>query len=168
MKQMMWLLLAILCAAALPACSPAERPEFAIYLAAEDVTTIEAMATAIDAIPLDEPPALADADIVSYTLSSHLLEVTPAALERLQGLRVPVSGRPFVVCVGEERIYTGAFWTPISSLIFDGVTIWQPLGSVEPIIRIEFGYPSAAHASGDDPRSDSRIITALRQAGKLH
>jgi len=148
-------------------CSVEHPNDFAIYLASEDVTTIEAMATDIEYISLEPEAEINLNDIVSYSEEWHEIILTKAAYTRLQKLRVPVTGRPFVVCTGNERIYAGAFWTPISSLMFDGVTIWQPLGGDDQMIRIEFGYPSAGYASGDDPRSDPRLMDALRQAGKL-
>jgi hypothetical protein len=61
----------------------------------------------------------------------------------------------------------GAFWTHASSLIFEGVTIMDPLASDSNIIRLELGYPTADFASGIDPRSDARIMAALEAAGKL-
>ncbi|MFC1909389.1 hypothetical protein ACFLXD_06040, partial [Chloroflexota bacterium] len=42
-----------------------------------------------------------------------------------------IGGKSFLVCVDKAPIYWGAFWTPISSMSFDGVTIWKPLGSQE-------------------------------------
>ena len=148
-------------------CAAGQAGEFAIYLATQDVSTIEAMAIELQRIPLEEEPVLASDDVISYAAEGHEIRLTDAAYERLQALQVPVSGRPFVVCVGAERIYAGAFWTPISSLSFDGVTIWQPLGGDDGIIRIELGYPSSEIVAEDDPRSDPRVMDALRQAGKL-
>jgi len=155
---------ALLC---LCGCSVGQQNEFAIYLATQDVTTIEAMAIDIQHITLEDEPVLTVDDIVSYSEEWHEIILLPRAYERFQALKVPVTGRPFVVCVGNERIYAGAFWTPISSLLFDGVTIWQPLGGDNRLIRIEFGYPSAGYGTGEDPRSDERIMDALRRAGKL-
>jgi hypothetical protein len=167
MKRLMAWLIAIWLLPGLAGCGAGLAGEFAIYLATEDVSTIEAMATDLQHIPLETEPTIASKDIVSYSAEWHEMTLTEAAYDRLQALKVPVSGRPFVVCVGQERIYAGAFWTPISSLMFDGVTIWQPLGGDDEVARIEFGYPSSAYATGDDPRSDPRVTHALRQAGKL-
>jgi hypothetical protein len=79
---------------------------------------------------------------------------------------VDVDGLPFVVCVGSDRIYTGAFWTPLSSLIFDGVVVMQPMEPDRNVIEIGIGYPSPAYAEAD-PRSDAKVLGALESAGKL-
>jgi hypothetical protein len=80
---------------------------------------------------------------------------------------VRVDGIPFVVCVGTERIYTGGFWTPLSSLAYDGVIIMQPWDTNETTIQIALGYPAPEVFSGDDPRADTRIMDALEQDNKL-
>jgi len=80
---------------------------------------------------------------------------------------VKVNGIPFVVCVGTERIYTGAFWTPLSSLSFDGVVIIQPFNKDETTIQISLGYPGSDMFTGRDPRVDKRILYVLAQDGKL-
>jgi hypothetical protein len=98
------------------------------------------------------------------------LELTDAAYRRIQALfvtPVKVSGLPFVVCVGAERIYTGAFWTPLSSLSYDGVVILQPLSTDTKHIQIELGYPAPEAFTGNDPRADPRITHALEVAGKF-
>jgi len=81
---------------------------------------------------------------------------------------VPVRGKSFLVCVDKKPIYFGAFWTPISSISFDGVTIWKPLGVHEPyVVTLELGYPSASFYGGDDPRNSPEVLTTLEKAGKL-
>jgi hypothetical protein len=83
-------------------------------------------------------------------------------------LEVPTSGKSFVVCVDKGAIYWGAFWTPISSQSFNGVTIWVPLFSQqENTIKIELGYPSESYYQGEDPRSNPIIMESLEKAGKL-
>ena len=95
------------------------------------------------------------------------MELTPEAYERLRALAVPVDGLPFVVRVGDETIYRGALWTPISSLSYEGIVIMQPFDPAGRTVRLELGYPSPQFARGEDPRSDGRIRAALEQAGKL-
>ena len=98
------------------------------------------------------------------------MELTQDAFQRIQDLfllPVDVDGMPFVVSVGGDPVYGGAFWTPASSLIFDGVTIMEPFAQGSTTIRLELGYPSTEFVSGIDPRSDARIMEALETAGKL-
>jgi len=83
-------------------------------------------------------------------------------------LDVPVQGKSFLVCVDKAPVYWGAFWTPVSSMSFDGVTIWKPLGTQEPkVITLELGYPSSSFYIGEDPRNNTAVIKSLEQAGKL-
>ncbi len=134
----------------LAACGPKPPAEFAIYLTGGD-----------------DAPILSMSDIVSYTWGAHEIRLTPEAFARLMALRVPTQGLPFAARVNGKTAYTGAFWTPISSQSFDGVTIVLPLGAQEPIIQIELGYPSPAFFRGRDPRSNTEVRRALERAGKL-
>ena len=79
---------------------------------------------------------------------------------------VPTGGVPFVMTANGERIYAGAFWTMLSSLSYDGVVILDPLplSSVMPgDLRITLGYPAPELFTGEDPRSDPRILEALER-----
>ena len=93
------------------------------------------------------------------------------ALERkdrkISELEIPVSGKVFVVSVDRRPIYWGAFWTPMSSISFEGFTILKPLTSAQYIIQLELGYPSSDFFTVDDPRSNITIFESLGQAGKL-
>jgi hypothetical protein len=73
-----------------------------------------------------------------------------------------------MVCVDREPIYWGAFWTPVSSISFDGVTIWKPVSFEEPhVITLELGYPSSSFYGGEDPRNNPEVMKSLEEAGKL-
>jgi hypothetical protein len=107
-------------------------------------------------------------DIITYNAQTHELKLTTSAFERISQLDVPVRGKSFVVCVDRKPIYWGAFWTPISSISFDGVTIWKPLSLEEPhVITLELGYPSSSFYGGEDPRNNPEVMRSLEQAGKL-
>ncbi len=78
-------------------------------------------------------------------------------------------GLPFVVLVGGERIYRGAFVEPISSILLDVPIIFlEPVASdPQPGFTIEASYPGGTPISGPDLRGDVRIFEALEEAGKL-
>ena len=80
---------------------------------------------------------------------------------------IKAEGIPFVVCVGEQRIYSGAFWTPVSSISYNGVVIMEPYDETQTTIQIALGYPVADIFTGPDPRADARIIQALEKDEKL-
>jgi hypothetical protein len=74
--------------------------------------------------------------------------------------------RPAILGNG-QAMYWGAFWTPLSSMLFDGITILNLLPSEGSSVRIQLGYPSESHFTGEDPRSNPTILRALEEAGKL-
>jgi hypothetical protein len=139
---------------------------FAIYLTKEDIPP--AQMEALSHVNIAEQPMISIEDIVTYNAQTHEIELTDTAFERISHLEVPVRGKSFLVCVDKEPVYWGAFWTPLSSMSFDGVTIWQPLGSQElKVITFELGYPSPSFYGGEDPRNNVAIMKSLEQAGKL-
>jgi hypothetical protein len=167
-KVLLWIVFVVLVA-----CRPVPAPGwFALYLLSQEVPAVSMPALA--ELPLQKQPLFTSGDIVAYHWDTHEIELTLAAYRRIQAVfptPVKVSGIPFVVCVGDQRIYAGAFWTPISSLSYDGVVIMQPFGELAagqaPMIQVTRGYPSSDFSSGPDPRSDIRIKTTLQAAGKL-
>jgi hypothetical protein len=151
---------------ALSGCSKSNGEGFAIYLTEGDIPP--AQMTALSHIDITEQPVIGMNDIISYNAQTHELKLTAAAYKKISKLEVPVRGKSFVVCVDRKPTYWGAFWTPISSISFDGVTIWKPLRSTAPyVITLELGYPSPSFYGGEDPRNNPEAIKALEQAGKL-
>jgi hypothetical protein len=149
---------------------PMLSDEFGIYLLADDRPATALAEEELQTVALQERLLIGASDIVSYDRDSHAMQLTEAAFRRVQELfplPVRVDGIPFVVRVGDERIYAGAFWTPLSSLSYDGVVILQPMGEPDRAVGLALGYPSPEAFSGDDPRADPRIIEALERAGKV-
>jgi len=159
-------LLIVVLALLVGSCITTEREGFAIYLTKQDIPP--AQMEALSHIDIAYEPVISEKDVVAYDAQTHELELTTKGFNRISSLEVPVRGRSFVVCVDRQPIYWGAFWTPISSVSFDGVTIWKPLGSEESsVITLELGYPSASFHSGQDPRNSREVMGSLEQAGKL-
>ena len=156
--------------AEISACAPQESKEFSIYLLDEGISAIEFSRVDIEEVTLESTPVISGEDIVSYELDSHRITLTPAAYRRLQLVfqePVKVSGIPFVVCVGSQRIYSGALWTPVSSISYDEVVILQSYESEGTTIQLTLGYPGPAAFTGRDPRADPRIVRALELTNKL-
>lgn len=157
-------------ALAFSGCQSAKNAHFAIYLLAQDIPAPKLSQGDLDQLNLKSEPLIASDDIISYDANNHVMELTQAAYTRLQQifpLPVKVDGIPFVVCVGKEPIYIGAFWTPVSSLSYDGVVIMQPFEAKATTVQIALGYPVSDVFTGNDPRADSRIMKALEQDKKL-
>jgi hypothetical protein len=145
---------------------PESEGEFAIYLTAPTISPAMLSQADLDALELEPEPILYTDDVIRYIEETHKILLTASALERINQLWVPTDGRVFVVCVDGERIYSGAFWTLASSLSFDGVVIAVPL--VDASLRLQLGYPASPDLfSGEDLRSDGRILEALQRAEKL-
>ncbi|KAF0109577.1 MAG: Uncharacterized protein FD147_2179 [Chloroflexi bacterium] len=164
------LFLLIVLAFAFSSCQPVTNNDFAIYLLSKDTSTFDLAQVDINQLDIETEPIISIEDIVSYDKTNHVIELTPEGITRAQQILpmpVKVDGIPFVVCVGKERIYTGAFWSLHSSLIYDGVVILQPFDTAETTIQITLGYPGQDFFTGNDPRADSRIMITLEQSKKL-
>ncbi len=148
------------------ASTSAKGEGFAIYLTKQDVPP--AQMEALSHVDLTDQPIVSAEDVITYKAQTHEIKLTDDAFERILGLEVPVQGRSFMVCVDRQSIYWGAFWTPISSISYHGVTIWRPhspRGTT--IVTLELGYPSSSFYGGEDPRSSPEILASLEQAGTL-
>jgi len=146
--------------------TPSTGGEFAIYLTRDDIPP--AHMGALSHIEIADEPLISMDDVVAYHVATHEIILTSKAFNRVASLEVPVSGTSFVVCVDKSPLYWGAFWTPLSSLSFDGVTIWQPLGtSGSASVQIRLGYPWTTSDVADDPRNHPEVLAALYEAGKL-
>lgn len=151
-------------------CQSAHNDDFGIYLLTQDIPAAELSKMDINELSLEGEPLISSDDIISYHKTDHIIELTPSAYSRVQKvfpMPVRVDGIPFVVCVGEERIYTGAFWTTVSSLSYEGVVIMHPWDANGTTIQIALGYPGPDFFKGDDPRSDPLIIKVLERDKKL-
>ena len=160
-------ILVFICVLLIPGGCAAKKGEgFAIYLTKEDVPPSQLAASS--QIGIADQPVISLKDITTYNSQTHELKLNADAYDRISSLQVPVRGTSFVVCVDRKIIYAGAFWTPISSLSFDGVTIWKPYNAQAPkIVTLELGYPSASFYDGQDPRNSPEILKSLQKAGKL-
>jgi len=121
-------------------------------------------------LPLAGKPIFTNADIIAYDFSKHAMKLEPEALKRLP--RPPVEGTPFVVVVNGERIYPGAFYSPISSIPCELPVIVVGRRALDPtspadILLIESAYPPQSSALGKDLRSDVRVRDALANLKKL-
>ena len=147
-------------------CHAPNHEGFAVYLTQGDV--LPAAMPALSHVDIAEQPVVSTSDIIAYDAETHEITLTAKAFGRISSLEVPVGGKSFVVCVDRKPVYWGAFWTPISSISFDGVTILKPLSSHHPeVIRLELGYPSPSLYRGEDPRNSTEVLESLERDGKL-
>jgi hypothetical protein len=165
-KAKLFVLILVSAIILLSGCETSKGEGFAIYLTKEDIPP--AQMEALSHVEIADQPIISTEDIINYNAQTHELKLTDTAFERISQLEVPVRGKSFLVCVDNGPIYWGAFWTPISSMSFDGVTIWKPLSSQElKVITLDLGYPSLSFYRGEDPRNNAEVMKSLEQAGKL-
>jgi hypothetical protein len=140
----------------------------AIYFV--DVSISELSEMKLSALECSGASTISADDIVAYSWETHELRLTASANERLSQLQSVIlekGGLPFVVCIGNESIYSGALWTSYSSAIFEGIVIdVYPAEYGEPV-RIQLGYPPGMFGDMEDPRADPKIFEALERAEKL-
>ena len=166
----LWIVIAVISGCAGATSEPDTMGDFSIYLVKQGVSAQQMMKMDLSQLELDRSPILSGADIVTYTWETHEIELTEPARERVARLEVPMTtGVPFVVCVGDERIYGGAFWVSSSSMSFQGIVIDTLFAKMDDHpIRIQLGYPeSPERFEGEDLRSDPRILRSLAGSGKL-
>ena len=150
------------------ACSSPEsgKEGFAIYLTRDNIP-VDKMEMQSH-IEIAKTPLISGNDIEFYDWDKHEFELTTKAWGELNSLKVPTNGTAFVVCVDKAPVYWGAFWNPVSSQSFSGVTILVPsISVVDDMVRIVLGYPSSSFFRGEDPRSNQEIMASLKAAGKL-
>ncbi|OGO14507.1 MAG: hypothetical protein A2Z02_03920 [Chloroflexi bacterium RBG_16_48_7] len=147
-------------------CAVPDGGGFAVFLTKADIAP--AQMTGLSQVELSEQPTISMRDIVTYNSQTHELKLSAGSYERICNLDVPVRGKSFVVCADWKPVYWGAFWTPISSISFDGVTIWKPYNKEQPrVLTFELGYPSPSFYGGNDPRNNPELLKPLELAGKL-
>ena len=113
---------------------------------------------------------ISDDEIVWYDKNSQEIKLTDEGIEKIQTLKVEsvTYGEPFVVKIGNQEIYDGSFWTPISSVSYGGIVIETLVNMTDNTIKLEKGYPSSeCFFEGRDPRNDPRILDHFQKLGKL-
>ena len=160
------LLLWVLFALVLSGCADLGPKRFEVYALAKGLSPQQVLILGPGKVEKG-PLVFSEDDIVLYKRQSHEIGLTEAGAKRIDQVDMLTTGRGFVVCVGGEPIYTGAFWLAISSQTYEGVVIELPMMGRR-FVQLKLGFPTPADFSGADPRSDPRIMETLQQAGKLY
>lgn len=133
---------------------------FAIYLLQDStITAGDAFSQSINSLKLSTSAFLTINDLKSYTQSTHAFELTDQAqtmFDHFQFAHGKTSGVPFVVTVGNDRIYLGTFWWIYSSSMPPPCAVIEVIGP--PPYRIQLANGAI------DKRSDSRIYNSLKKS----
>jgi len=120
---------------------------------------------------------ISEDDILSYNRTSHEIKLTESGLRNMRskilyeeedGKLVPKLGglylKPFSVRLDGVEIYSGAFWSRLSSSTYDGIVLLDVVSiETEDSIRLEAGYPSPSNYKGTDPRNNPKIMQYLKE-----
>ncbi len=104
-------------------------------------------------------PFITDTSIVSYQKSNFQFVLTPTAAQKVRDN----IKKDFVLKVDETAIYEGTFWL----LIFSSLPNKPIIANIAPQTNEMDMSFFLDKMSNPDPRNDSRLIAALRGAGKL-
>ncbi len=94
-----------------------------------------------------EPPLFTEEDFEEVHVQNQIITLSPKANERLEGVQIPISGLPAVLCIDKKPVYSFWFWNPLSSQGCDRVYAY----ATNPI-EFKFGLPLGS-AYGPDPRN---------------
>lgn len=159
----------------LSAACQAGEPRFAIYLVKDETTftklkTFPPVAMLIKKEVLQEPPLLTETDIVRYERKTHVITLTSQAGERIQALWTRGARTvPFLLAVDGEPAYDGVVVSLYSSSSYSRpalIPVWPSPGG-EPLMKIGRRYPDTDERTLRDPRNSRRVMSVLRQLGKL-
>ncbi len=141
----------------------ASQETFGIYLLKDStITAGGAFLQPIDSLTLTTSAFLSLNDLTSYVWSTHAFELTDESrttYERFLISHRRTSGVPFVVTVGNDRIYVGTFWWAYSSSMPPACAVIEAVAPLPYRIRLADG--------AIDRRNDSRIYSSLKSSGVL-
>ena len=136
---------------------------FALYLLQDSTLSPQNACTQpIENLALQSSAFLNVNNLKSYVWTTHAFELTDQARSRydqyLSSHRT-VRGVPFVVTVGNDRIYLGTFWWAYSSMMPPACAVIEVMALLPFTIQLAQGAV--------DKRSDPRIYSSLKKSGIL-
>src|SRR5215213_6298804 len=99
------------------------KSSFNLYLLPDNIKANQLSKLKIGKLKPTGKPFLSGRHIFRYIKDTHEIQLDYTGALQLKKLKVPVSGKPFVVFAGGEAVYTGAFRQGFSSISFKGVAI---------------------------------------------
>jgi hypothetical protein len=137
--------------------------EFSIYLVKTHISWRELRTVSPQTVVLEDTPLFTIDDVVSYSKSTHHIELTDSAFKRFI---YAGSGQPFAVCLGRKAVYLGVTWSDQSSQGVDGV-VAMPYFAGEHTICLKSGYPTEDPLDVKDPRANQAVFDSIARHGKL-
>lgn len=117
-----------------------------------------------DGIVLSDAPLLYYDDLLEYNANDYAFKLTPEASDKLTDL----FGSAFAVTLGTEIIYTGYFWSSLSSQIVDWLIVELLKAETDDEMVVQLGYPGVIDGwIIPDKRNDKRILSVFARDDKL-
>ena len=146
-----------------PTSNQTSEGEFAIYLLKDStLTAADAFSQPIDNLTLATSPFFTVNELKFYIWASHSFDLTNQMREIYEQFLLShgkTSGVPFVLTVGNDRIYLGTFWWAYSS------SMPPPCAVIEAIAPLPYKIQLANGAI--EKRNDQRIYYSLKESGVL-
>jgi hypothetical protein len=120
-------------------------------------------------VVLEDFPLIYYEEIIGYDPSTCTFRISGAKITEIKNMMIPSAGIAFAVTIDKQIIYTGYFYTVISSIPCDWVVIMtNSVSSLSSEIKVELGYPvENEKLKSIDPRNDKRILKLLSTENKL-
>jgi hypothetical protein len=169
--KLVYSLLLFLCV--LLACNNVESTAYdnivSFYLLKDsEMKATDASKNKIESLQLSEYPIFSSQVMGYYNWKDHSFSIDSNSVKKLHeycNLHKSVFGIPFIVTVGEERIYLGAFWFAYSSLAptFPHIAITLFSQNPSSVLTINKSWSDLE----PDIRNDKRIYITLKNKGLL-
>ena len=140
-----------------------------IYLLKSYETNDSSNEIKTSSIILKNYPIVRYSDIISYDSLIHAFKIIESKKDELQDKKWSMSGNGFAIAINKEIIYSGYFWSGLSSMSCDWIIIDPTVYLYDNSeLRVELGYPAEnEELLSRDPRNDERIINLLQKDSKL-
>jgi hypothetical protein len=138
--------------------------DISIYLL-EDFNTVDnSMVIEADGIVLADDPIISYGEILEYNSEEYSFRLTSEA-STLVGREF---GSAFAVTLEDKIIYTGYFWSSVSSAIVDWVVADITLYEYNNVMTVQLGYPWLSDSMNiPDKRNDIDLLSVFARDGKL-
>jgi hypothetical protein len=138
--------------------------DISIYLL-EDFNTVDnSMVIEADGIVLADDPIISYGEILEYNSEEYSFRLTSEA-STLVGREF---GSAFAVTLEDKIIYTGYFWSSVSSAIVDWVVADITLYEYNNVMTVQLGYPWLSDSMNiPDRRNDIDLLSVFARDGKL-
>ena len=108
-------------------------------------------------------------EIIFYNKKDYTLKITEERFNYLSDLdNISISGTPFAITIDKEVIYTGYFWSSLSSASCQCIVIDHTGLSITNKLYIQLGYPGIFENEIIlDERNNERLLEIFKTDNKL-